>query len=103
MASTSFSNNIVSNIWYSVIDLCVYHTYLYSLQELSPPLVDDFLYLCDDAYTHDDLLKMERDILKTVGYDINIPVAYRFIRRLARVSGQRKLGLKYKLEFHTFY
>lgn len=56
-----------------------------TLQELSPPLVDDFLYLCDDAYTHDELLRMERDILKTLGYDINIPVAYRFIRRLARV------------------
>ena len=48
--------------------------------------MDDFLYLCDDAYTHDELLKMEQDILKVVGYDINIPVAYRFLRRLARVS-----------------
>ncbi len=56
------------------------------LQELSPPLVDDFLYLCDDAYTHDELLKMEQDIFKTVHYDINIPVAYRFLRRLAKVK-----------------
>ena len=47
--------------------------------------MDDFLYLCDDAYTHDDLLKMERDILRVLDYDINIPVAYRFLRRLARV------------------
>ncbi len=58
-------------------------------QELSPPpLVDDFLYLCDDAYTHDDLLSMERDILKKLNYDINIPVAYQFLRRLARVGGK---------------
>ncbi len=57
-------------------------------QELSPPLVDDFLYLCDDAYTHDDLLSMERDILKKLNYDINIPVAYRFLCRLARVGGK---------------
>ena len=54
-------------------------------QELSPPLVDDFLYLCDDAYTHDELLRMEREILHTLNYDINVPVAYRFVRRLARV------------------
>ncbi len=47
--------------------------------------MDDFLYLCDDAYTHDELLKMEQDIFKTVEYDINVPVAYRFLRRLARV------------------
>ncbi len=56
-------------------------------QELSPPLVDDFLYLCDDAYTQEELLKMELDILTTIDYDINVPVAYRFLRRLARVSG----------------
>jgi cyclin B len=55
-------------------------------QELSPPLVDDFLYLCDDAYDHNDLVKMEQDILQRLDYDINIPVAYRFLRRLARVS-----------------
>ena len=48
--------------------------------------MDDFLYLCDDAYTHDEMLKMEREILLTLDYDINIPVAYRFLRRLARVS-----------------
>ena len=48
--------------------------------------MDDFLYLCDDAYTRDDLLRMERDILKVLNYDVNMPIAYRFLRRLARVS-----------------
>ena len=42
--------------------------------------------MCDDAYTRDDLLKMERDILKVLNYDVNMPIAYRFLRRLARVS-----------------
>ena len=55
-------------------------------QELSPPLVDDFLYLCDDAYDRDQILAMERQVLLVVDYDINAPVAYRFLRRLARVS-----------------
>ena len=58
---------------------------IYFLQELSPPLVDDFIYLCDDAYQHDELLSMERNILSTLEYDVNAPVAYRFLRRLARV------------------
>ena len=60
--------------------------FLSSAQELSPPLVDDFLYLCDDAYNRDQILSMEREVLLVLGYDINVPVAYRFIRRLARVS-----------------
>ena len=58
-----------------------------SFQELSPPLVDDFLYLCDDAYNREQMLAMERDVLRVVDYDINAPVTYRFIRRLARVGG----------------
>ncbi len=49
--------------------------------------MDDFIYLCDDAYTHRELLKMECDILCTMDYDLNTPVAYRFLRRYARVSG----------------
>ena len=66
---------------------CLHSTWrvIVHVQELTPPLVDDFLYLCDDAYTHEEMLKMERDILHTLDYDINIPVAYRFLRRLARV------------------
>ena len=48
--------------------------------------MDDFLYLCDDAYNRDQILSMEREVLLVLGYDINIPVAYRFIRRLARVG-----------------
>lgn len=55
-------------------------------EELSPPLVDEFLYLCDDAYTRNQILAMEREILLVLGYDINVPVAYRFLRRLARAA-----------------
>lgn len=63
-------------------------------EELSPPLVDDFLYLCDDAYTREELIKTETDILQLLGYDINIPVAYRFLRRFARAADA-------SLETHT--
>jgi len=49
-------------------------------------MVEDFLYLCDDAYTRADILEMERNILRKLNYDLNMPVAYRFLRRLARVG-----------------
>ena len=66
----------------------VYCTALYfsHQQELSPPLVDDFIYLCDDAYTSSELRRSEQDMLKVVGYDVNIPIAYRFLRRYAKVG-----------------
>lgn len=52
--------------------------------ERCPPLVEDFLYICDDAYRRKEFLDMERCILKTIGFDIGMPLSYRFLRRYAK-------------------
>ncbi|XP_041972822.1 G2/mitotic-specific cyclin-B3 isoform X2 [Aricia agestis] len=54
--------------------------------ERIPPLVDDFLYICDGAYTLNQLLKMEMNILRVIDYDLGIPLSYRFLRRYARCA-----------------
>ncbi|CAB3230362.1 unnamed protein product [Arctia plantaginis] len=54
--------------------------------ERIPPLVDDFLYICDGAYTLSQLLKMEMNILRVIDYDLGIPLSYRFLRRYARCA-----------------
>ncbi|KAF9808815.1 hypothetical protein SFRURICE_010909 [Spodoptera frugiperda] len=54
--------------------------------ERIPPLVDDFLYICDGAYTLSQLLKMEMNILRVVDFDLGIPLSYRFLRRYARCA-----------------
>ncbi|KAA0712108.1 G2/mitotic-specific cyclin-B3 [Triplophysa tibetana] len=56
-------------------------------EEHCPPCVDDFLYICDDAYKRRELLSMEVNILQALNFDINIPVPYRFLRRYAKVAG----------------
>ncbi|XP_055084816.1 G2/mitotic-specific cyclin-B3 [Periophthalmus magnuspinnatus] len=53
-------------------------------EERSPPCVDDFLYICDDAFKREELITMEGSILQTLGFDINIPISYRFLRRYAK-------------------
>ncbi|XP_061034626.1 G2/mitotic-specific cyclin-B3 [Eubalaena glacialis] len=53
-------------------------------EEPCPPCVDDFLYICDDMYKRDEMLAMENSILKTLEFDINIPIAYHFLRRYAK-------------------
>ncbi|XP_022053046.2 G2/mitotic-specific cyclin-B3 [Acanthochromis polyacanthus] len=53
-------------------------------EERSPPCVDDFLYICDDAYKREELISMEVNILQTLSFDINIPIPYRFLRRYAK-------------------
>ncbi|XP_049876546.1 G2/mitotic-specific cyclin-B3 isoform X2 [Pectinophora gossypiella] len=54
--------------------------------ERIPPLVDDFLYICDGAYTLSQLLKMEMNILRVIDFDLGIPLSYRFLRRYARCA-----------------
>ncbi|XP_061171406.1 G2/mitotic-specific cyclin-B3-like [Saccostrea echinata] len=54
--------------------------------ERCPPLIEDFLYICDDAYRRTEFLEMERSILKTVGFDIGMPLSYRFLRRYAKCA-----------------
>ncbi|XP_032355234.1 G2/mitotic-specific cyclin-B3 [Etheostoma spectabile] len=53
-------------------------------EERSPPCVDDFLYICDDAYKREDIISMEASILQALSFDINIPIPYRFLRRYAK-------------------
>ncbi|XP_070710828.1 G2/mitotic-specific cyclin-B3 [Pempheris klunzingeri] len=53
-------------------------------EERSPPCVDDFLYICDDAYKREELISMEASILQALSFDINIPIPYRFLRRYAK-------------------
>jgi len=55
------------------------------VDERTPPMVDDFLYVCDDAYSRDQLMKMERKMLMVVGFDVGYPLTYRFLRRYGRV------------------
>lgn len=53
-------------------------------EERCPPCVDDFLYVCDDAYKREEVIAMETSILQALEFDINIPVPYRFLRRYAK-------------------
>ncbi|XP_076018541.1 G2/mitotic-specific cyclin-B3 [Genypterus blacodes] len=53
-------------------------------EERNPPCLDDFLYICDDAYKREELISMEARILQTLSFDINIPIPYRFLRRYAK-------------------
>ncbi|XP_078046290.1 cyclin B3 [Augochlora pura] len=54
--------------------------------ERIPPMIDDFLYICDGAYTQRELIRMEMSVLKMIDFDLGIPLSYRFLRRYARCS-----------------
>jgi hypothetical protein len=55
------------------------------IDERIPPCLDDFVYVCDDAYTRQQIKTMERDVLNTIDFDVGYPLSYRFVRRYGRV------------------
>jgi len=54
--------------------------------ERIPPMIDDFLYICDGAYNRREMIRMEMNLLKVVKFNLGIPISYRFLRRYARCA-----------------
>ena len=55
--------------------------------ERKPRPLEDFLDVCDGAYTLDQILRMERKMLFVLGCDLGFPLSYKFLRRYGRVCG----------------
>lgn len=55
-------------------------------EENNPPLTEDFLYICDGAYTDKQLIRMEKLVFRTINFNLGIPLSYRFLRRYARAG-----------------
>ncbi|CAG0897927.1 unnamed protein product, partial [Cyprideis torosa] len=57
--------------------------------------------ICEDTYSQDEIKAMERDVFRTIGFDLGMPTSYTFLRRMARTNGSsnRELTLaRYILE-----
>lgn len=51
-----------------------------------PPQLSEVVYICSDTYSIEDLKDMEIRVITTVGFDLGIPLSYRFLRRYARCN-----------------
>ena len=60
------------------------------------PQINSFLYVCDNAYRKEEIIEMERRVLKEIDFNLGLPLSYRFLRRYARV---RTLDRFKSLEF----
>ncbi|XP_072034645.1 G2/mitotic-specific cyclin-B3-like [Amphiura filiformis] len=52
--------------------------------ERCPPALDDFIYICDDAYDRQQFIDMEMSVLREVDFNLGVPLSYRFLRRFAK-------------------
>ncbi len=62
------------------------------VQELYAPTVDDFIYISDNAYIREEVLRMEEVILGTLSFDIQVPSSHAFALRWVKVVGQSNTG-----------
>lgn len=55
-------------------------------EEVVPPNLPDYKFIADNAYSKNEILKMEKDILIALEFDITVPSAYSFLLRFKKVE-----------------
>lgn len=69
-------------------------------EEIYPPEVRDCVYITDNAYTRQDVLDMEHDMLKKLKFEITVPTAYPFLTRFLRITKASTLA-KHAANYYT--
>jgi cyclin A len=55
-------------------------------EEISPPAVDDMVYITDNTYTRDEVLRMESQVLNTLRFNVTVATSHDFLDRLLRAA-----------------
>lgn len=66
-------------------------------EEIYPPELRDLVYICDSAYTKEEMVQMEELILKALHYKVTIPSAHTFLIRFLKAAhaDKRMVQLSY--------
>ena len=54
-------------------------------EEIYPPLLKDFVYISDNRCLAEDILEMEKKILFSLDFDIQLTSCYRFLERFSKI------------------
>lgn len=55
-------------------------------EEIYAPIVKDFVYITDNAYTKEEILHMEMQMLHTLDFEVNMTSSFRFLERFTKVA-----------------
>lgn len=55
-------------------------------EEIYPPFIKDFIYITDQAYTKDQIVNTEVEILQSLGFELTFPTTLRFLERYSQIS-----------------
>jgi len=70
-------------------------------EEIYPPALKNFVYICDHAYTSNQILEMEADILITLDFKLTHTSAYKFLERfclIADLESKAQIFARYLIE-----
>ncbi|KAA8545805.1 hypothetical protein F0562_020744 [Nyssa sinensis] len=72
-------------------------------EEISPPHVEDFCYITDNTYTKEEVVTMERDVLKFLNFEMGTPTTKTFLRILTRAAQENCKFFNLQFEFLGCY
>ncbi|XP_022763464.1 G2/mitotic-specific cyclin C13-1-like [Durio zibethinus] len=72
-------------------------------EEITPPHIDDFCYITDNSYTKEEVVEMEKDILKLLKFEIGTPTTRNFLRIIMRAAHEKCKYQDLQLEFLSCY
>jgi G2/mitotic-specific cyclin-B, other len=55
-------------------------------EEIYPPTVKEFVYITKKAYTHEQIVEMERQVIFTLQFNITETSPYRFLERYSKIA-----------------
>ena len=56
-------------------------------EEIFPPPVSAFVYITDNTYNKQQVLQMERNMLKVLEFEMSVPTSHLFVSKLSQMAG----------------
>ncbi|XP_075511158.1 putative cyclin-A3-1 isoform X2 [Primulina tabacum] len=72
-------------------------------EEISPPHIEDFCYITDNTYTKEEVVDMERSVLKFLDFEMGNPTIKTFLRILTRVAQDEHMFSHLQFDFLCCY
>ena len=74
-------------------------------EDIYPPEIKDFIFMTDNAYTKDELIKMEHDILDKIQFNMTYPTSFRFLEMFKKIINLKEIDYyrcRYFIEIALF-